>query len=419
MLAAARRARGRPEVSSPTRSWLWLMLGIGLAVRLGLAFGTHGEVFDLQSYVVVKHALREDPLHVYAAVDTAHLYRWPYPPGFFALIAGVGVLAKGLGLAFTSLIRLPAIAADLAIAWLVGGFLAHRGAGERTRLAAVAAVAGGPSFVAASGYHGQLDSVAILPAVAAVALWDRLPPERRALVAGLLIGVGGAIKTVPLLMLLALLPSCRSWREAVQLAAAAAAVPVLALAPFLAADAHGVLRVLDYHSLPGVGGISLLAQPDLAQIWLVTHPHVRLSGLSHVLQGRVGEVFSGLGIAAAALLGLRVRARAHEAAVLLWLAVFALSVNFGPRYVVWGLPFFLMSGYVGQALALQAALLAPTVLLYAAPFQSQDVLYAYVPFMLITWAGFVVWFAARMRRLARAGSRPPPLSAPEPTPSVR
>src|SRR3712207_1723439 len=115
-------------------------------------------------------------------------------------------------------------------------FLRRRGATERTRLAAVALVALGPSFWIVSGYHGHIDSLAILSAVLIVWLWDRWPPGmRRALTCGGLVGLGIATKVVPGLVLVALLPWVRSRREALALVAPAALIPLVAFVPFLVA----------------------------------------------------------------------------------------------------------------------------------------------------------------------------------------
>ena len=127
----------------------------------------------------------------------------------------------------------------------------------------------GPTFGMVSGYHGQFDSVAILPAVVALYLWERLETPSRGLVAGGLVGLGGIFKTVPLVMLVALLPTVRSWREAGWLLGSAAAVLVVASLPFLVATrATYEAAVRDYHGFPGVGGLSLVVQPDLAGAWL-------------------------------------------------------------------------------------------------------------------------------------------------------
>jgi len=170
----------------------------------------------------------------------------------------------------------------------------------------------------------------------------------------------------------------------------AVALPALALTPLVISDPHGVSRVINWHSLPGLGGLSLLAQPDLAKIWLLSSPvDVHLSGFSHTLQGHLGQVLLGFPLVAAALLLARRRASAIEGASLLWLTVFSFSVNFGPRYVLWGLPFLLMGRSVGKAIVIQAIVAVPNVLLYLAPFHSSDAVSVYVSVMLATWAIFL------------------------------
>src|SRR5207248_4644933 len=126
---------------------------------------------------------------------------------------------------------------------------------------------------AISAFHGQIDSVAILPAVAALSLWDRRPADGAAPIAcGLLLGIGGALKTVPLLVLFALLPSARSRWEGAKLTGAALVLPVLSLVPFAASDFSATFKALRYRGLPGIGGLSLVVQPRLARAWISQHP---------------------------------------------------------------------------------------------------------------------------------------------------
>src|SRR5258708_7967034 len=163
------------------KCWLWSLIAIGTLVRLLLAhFGT-GVEYDLHSYEIVYSALRHDALHLYTTVNSVQQSRWPYPPGYLPWIAFVGSV---LGSHFRLLMHLPPIVADAAIAWLVADFLGRRGADYRARLAAAGLVALGPSFIAISGYHGQLDSLAILPAVAALRYWEIGDPRRRAVWSG-------------------------------------------------------------------------------------------------------------------------------------------------------------------------------------------------------------------------------------------
>ncbi|MCW2543623.1 MAG: Dolichyl-phosphate-mannose-protein mannosyltransferase [Frankiales bacterium] len=338
-----------------------MLMLLGLALRLVLALKMPGNPFDTRSFQLVAQRLTEpQPLHLYGDInDGATFLRWPYPPGFFPVLLALQHLF-GDGHAFAVAMRLPAIAADLAIALLLYVAVAKR-RGETQGLACAALVLLGPSFAAISGAHGQLDALAILPALAAVIVWQD-DWTRRALVAGALIGVGACIKTVPAFFLLALLPTVRSRKEGVQLVAAAAALPVLALAPFFLAEPRGVVHALQYRGLPGLGGVSMLAQPSLAKGWL-SHSSVRLSSLSDLLQHR-GTVLVLVAVVVTGLLLRRRRMEAPAAAVAIALALLAFGLNFSLGYVLWLLPFLLLAGWMRSAFWIQLALLGPTVMIY-------------------------------------------------------
>jgi hypothetical protein len=373
---------------------LWVLLGAGLTVRLALAFSTYGVAFDIDSFRIVHGALGEDPLHFYSETG-----RWPYPPGFLPLIESLSVLERASGLPFHGLIQLPSILADLAIAWLVQAYLALRGAGERMRLAAASLVAAGPIFVLVSGYHGQIDSVAILPAVAALYLWERPGTPRRAILCGVLIGLGAAVKSVPLLMALALLPNARSWREGAVLAGAALAVPVATLLPFAISDPDGVRAVASYRGWLGVGGYGLAVQPDLANFFLQDGSY-DLNSASRFLHEQ-GPRLTLLGPALLSIVLFRHPGSAAGNAVLIWLTVYVFSPNFFFQYAVWGLPFFLMAGYLAQAAAAQLLLVVPAAVLYASlvdPFESGWITPPYVVWMLMVVLLAAVWLATLVRR---------------------
>lgn len=393
-LAAAPRADPRFRIA------LWALIALGVAAGAIIALSTRGDPYDMESFGLVRAALRRGPLEPYALFAQQGIVRWPYPPAYFPWISVSGALA-GHGLSFGFLVRVPSILADAALAWLVQDFLGSRGAGARTRLLAAGLVALGPSFLVISGYHGQFDALAILPGVLAVSLWERREQwPSRALAAGVLIGVGGALKSVPLLLLLALLPSVRSRREALTLLAAAALPLVLAFAPFAVAGKLPSPHVLTYRGLPGAGGLSLLAQPDLSLATLGISP-TRLSAPSDALV-RYGGLLIGAGLLAVAAVGARSRARALPLAVLLWLAVYAFGVNFFFQYALWGLPFFLMAGYVREVLVVQAVLLPASLIFYARPWHRPIVAIAYTATMLLVLAVCSGAFGLLVRRLLRA-----------------
>lgn len=384
---------------------IWVVIGAGLLLRLALVVTTSGQSYDMGSFETVALALRHNWSHVYSQVNPgAHTFHWPYPPGYFAWIAFADAI-RGGGLEFARLIRIPPVLADAAIAWLLARELGRR-AGSRAALAAAALVSFGPVFVVISGYHGQIDSLAILPAVAAALVWERGgatlarghgggPRIDRALLAGALIGVAGSIKTVPIVMVLALLPTARDWREGARLVAAAGAVVVVSLAPFLITDLAAVRHVGRYGGVPGAGGLSLLVQPDLARVWL-TGP-VRPSGVTKAIVDHATilnlVVFAGIAV----LLAWR-RPPAIRAAAILWLGVWAFGSGFFFQYLVWGLPFLILDGRLFAVAALQAVVLVPMLLFYLGPWHSEALVVLYAGVMLALWLSWCAGIVALARR---------------------
>lgn len=382
----------------PGKGWLLAFVAGGTAIRLALAAVADGVAFDVESLELTRRALAEHGVEAYSALNAPGAYRWPYPPAFLAWIEAAAGLNRLTGIGYVELVQLLPIAADGALAWLVAWLLAARGAARRIWLAAGALVALGPSFILISGYAVQIDSVAILPALAALAVWERPGAAGRAWKAGLLIGLAASVKSVPGLMVLALLPTARDWREAATLVGVAVAVPAAMLAPFLVADAAGVQEMLRYQGAPGLGGLTLALQPGLADSWL--REPVALNAANQWIadhQRLVNlAVVGGLG---GFLLAVRMPPAA--AAAFLWLGVWSFGTGFFFQYLVWGLPFLLVAGHLRAAALLQLATLAPAIVFYAGPWDDGRVVAGFVVVMLAVWAG---WIAA-LAGLARRGVR--------------
>lgn len=392
------------------RRALFGLLGLATLGRLVTAFATYGLGTDIQSLVTVKDALTDDPLHIYGSVNQGEIFGleikvWPYAPGFFPFIALAAAGAKTVG-GFDAWVQVPSILADAGIAWLVQNHLGWRGASERLRLAAAGLVALGPAFFMVSGYHGQIDSLAILPAVAAICLWDRADPGNRAFLCGVLIGIGGAIKTAPLLLLLALLPAVRSRREGATLVVSALAVPVLLLLPFLAADPDGVRHSLGYAGWPGVGGASLAIQPDLTSFWITHEDFIfHLSGASQFLFDN-GVFLTAAAFVALLLFLARFRPAPVDAAALVWLLAFAVNSNFFFNYLVWALPFLILAGFLAEA-ALVQLVAAPAELLFYLVTAPDWLVPPYVADMMLLWALWILGVVLLGRRIVAARRRQP------------
>jgi hypothetical protein len=405
----ATRARSRPALShaQATRA-IWALIAFGTVARVAVGLGSDGFAFERHGYELLRSALTSHPLHVYEIVNRGTLH-YPYPPGYLPWIWFAGTIAPGGWHPFRSIVALPGVVADGALAWVVQDALRRRGATPAVRLGATALIALGPSFAIISGYHGLFDSVAILPAVLAILLWDRLPAQgaglrNRALVCGLLIGAGGTIKTVPLLMLLPLLPWTRSPREAIVLVGSALGVLALSLVPFYLAD-HDVLHDLSkYGGIPGLGGLTLAIQPDLARNWLIAP--TRPSGVTlWVIHHQ--KLVNGAVVAALAAFLWRTRPGPVRGAALVWLATWALGAGFFFQYLVWGLPFLILAGWLQATMLLELVLLLPTLIFYETPWHAEGIVVVFASVMLVVWVAWLGGLAALGRAFVRAADRGP------------
>lgn len=224
--------------------------------------------------------------------------------------------------------------------------------------------------------------------------------------AGLLVGVGIAIKWIPGFLLAALVPAAGRVTRALLLVGAAAAVPVLTLAPFFLADPDGVLEVLDYRGAPGLGGLGMIVQPSLLELWMTERGVFTLNAVSEVLYDHASK-FTVLALAGLMAFGYRYRPPVIEMAVLVWLIVYCVAPNFFFQYLVWGLPFFLMAGYIWQVAAVQIVALGPTLIAYAVrPVDDATAVMAvYFPLMALLWLGWVAAAVLIVRRIVRGPSR--------------
>jgi hypothetical protein len=154
--------------------------------------------------------------------------------------------------------------------------------------------------------------------------------------------------------------------------------------------------------------MSLIAHPSLGWDW-VTHGVTFRSpppGVSELLADNI--VWLGVAMVAVLIVVLvRYRPAPVDGAVLVWLAVYAFLPNFFMQYLIWGLPFFIMAGYLREVAILQAALAPATVIYYVQAAASRgDGLGAgfaavYVVTMIGLWVFWVVAFATLTTRMAR------------------
>lgn len=362
------KPRGVRGLMPFSRGTLLALAGLMLAGTVGRIVWAHasvGVLYDVVSLETVARELATTPRDLYGTG------RWPYPGGFFGFVALANAIAEAPGDAFRTVIQLPAILADAALAYLVALALHWRGATTRLVVAGAALVALSPSFAVISGYHSQIDSVAVLPALAGVLAWARNVPHR-ALVAGLLIGVAASIKQPPGFMVLALLPTVTSRREALTLVAAAVAVPLASILPWLLLEPRLTIDGLTANKgVPGFAGLSAFVQPDLTRAWATLEGNIAPSEAIKALTDVQNVIVAVAALATGALLYVR-RATPLVAATVIWLVVYAVNPNFTFQYLVWGLPFFLAAGYLREVALFTVIATAAAFLLYFRPDLNDD-----------------------------------------------
>ena len=380
-----------------------------MAVRLAVALlsGTNGDLVRMQR---VAEWLASTPLDVYVLERPHGLgLEWPYLPGALPLMLVANELAQAIGVRFDVVERLPIIAANLALVWAVDSALRRRARPAADRVLAAAVLSFSPLFVLEAGWHGQIDMVATLLATLSVLAWDRLPPGRRALAAGALIGAAAAVKTPLGVLGLAYLPLVADRREAARLIGAAAAVVLVVSAPYLARDAEALLHAASaYRGLPGVAGLNLLVQPELAQRWLSGRAVPDSEALRVLVDLTPALMLAGLAAAFAVLV--RTRPRPEVGIVLVLLAAYVTGVNLATHYLLWIVPFLLIAGWVRTAAALNAALVVPVAMLYVPALDGTAELrwsttwanVVYVPWMVGLWVAGVAGAAVLAARLLRS-----------------
>ncbi len=383
-------------------NWALLsLLASGAVLRLALIARSPGISFDVANLQLVALRFVASPLHTYdvnllpAPFSVA---RWPYPPAALPLLALIQEIARTTGVGFSRLVRLPLAAADLGICLLVYVTLAARGESRRRCLSGAALVALGPCFFFVSAVHGQIDALAWLPGVAAVALWERNTEPHRALLAGLLIGIGAAVKTVPILLVIALLPTARTRREASLLLVSAVALPLLALLPFFATTPDGLRAVRDYRGVPGYAGLSLFAEPKLSYLFF-RGAGPAFSSVVRVMRDNTTLMVAGPILAVGAVLWHR-RVPAARGAAALLLIFYVFSPIVLPQYFLWAAPFLLLAGYQRATALYQLVLLPVLVASYLNQLLGRTshfvvlnrdlLLYVYVPLVAIATLGFAV-----------------------------
>lgn len=298
-------------------------IAVGALIRLAIAVSQPG-IADVPNFYRVANTLRSGGT---LYVDTKGLF--PYPPVWSQVEVAALALAEKTETPFELWVKVPSILADVGISivlWLLAP-------GARGAWLAMA-YALNPVAILISGAHGQFDALAILACLGALLFTVRRP---HAVVAGLCLGVGIALKSFPILLLPVFWPFVAPPQR--RRFAAAAVLPAgLLLATYLLFVPAAVIReVFGYSGASDHG-------------WAAAVRAVR------ALQTGVPFIDLAPALGAAKLLFLAIYALAigrwlrrpappeqlPERIALVFVSFYVLYGGIGSQYLLWAVPFLLL-----------------------------------------------------------------------------
>jgi hypothetical protein len=366
-------ASGALFVVAFTRRWgppLWTAVLVALLVRVAAAGLAYGHTpHDVAAYF--RHA-GELALHGRDPMTALPRFQWnflPLMPYVFALEVRTGLPWEAVG-------KVAPILAELVITVLLAYLAPARYARTIPLLYALCPVA-----VLVSAVHGQVEPVALALGLGALLLARRGAPVG----SGLLAGLAVATKTWPVLLAVGALRETpvRSWWR-LALPAASALVAILLSIPVLLHDSlHNATQVLvSYRSFLGSWG------------W---------TGILHVL-GVAGTGYEGPGVDRFQRLGTVLMAVALVLVVVVFrkadgvslttavlLSFLAVTAGFGPQYLLWPVPFVLLTHRTGGIVfTLLASCYTTLFYLVALPYPQ----YASTINAVLAWGSLIVIGAA-------------------------
>ena len=327
LMLVAQRRDWRPSLALAIYTALVLRL-VMLALTYRIQPWDVAHDFQMAGYNILHH--RDPVLH-------ARPSGWSYLPVYAFALAGVYWAYLHMHLSWVILARILSILFDTGVVVLVGAVADAAGGRAALRRFQYAC---NPLAILVSGVHGQIEPACLLFSLAAFAIVLRAGPRvsgRLAATAGILLGLGIATKTWPVLFGPALLLGLPSWRRRAQFAAGAAGVTALVFVslPVTAgtrvAKLPAIAKVISgYHPIAGNWG--------WLGLWRAVHP-TRLPVWQDPLWLTAGSIGTKAAVVGA-LLAVWWWRRAHplDIATATTTALVAITPSFGIQYLLWQAP---------------------------------------------------------------------------------
>jgi uncharacterized membrane protein len=314
------------------RSLTTLLVVAALLRLLGVVLADRMVADVLRYHKIASHVLDVS----WNPYEAARLY--PYPPAWILFEVAAEWLSRLFGGGFAVLVKLPAVAADVAIVWLLAKVGLARGLGaEGSTFAAAWVYALHPVALLVVGFHGQFDSLAVLAVLLALVLNDSGRRDASALV----LALGIATKSFPVLLVPFFLLVQPGFRRGLRYLALATLPVAASLVPFAVANWSALLRELfGYGGVADFGWIGLVRSVE----WLVTG-HLPRSEAAHwpraVATGKVVFLVVWLGLLVL-FAWRRRRVPLADACLAVLLAFLGLYGAVSAQYLLWVVPLGLL-----------------------------------------------------------------------------
>lgn len=323
-------ASGTAQIPWISRVPLPVILLIAAVARVAPALWLPvGAGYDIESFRLVTNALQSGN-EVYTSV----LGRHPYLPFQMYLMGAMAWLSEWTGLPYVAAIKLPAVAADVALTWLIYRSLSKMGRHPSTTATFALLYALNPVSVLVTAYHGQFEAITLLLMVISWSFWRF---GRRANASAIALGFAILNKTWPVIMLPVMWLRLRDTRSRLFYTLLAVGIPVAGVALYLlvfSADPQPMLRrALTHRGVPGYWGIGSILAPLGETSPAAQTLFENLNAVRNVL------LVTGIGLA----LWWTRRQEALDALLTVILTVLAVTVGLGIQWLVWPIPFALIA----------------------------------------------------------------------------
>ena len=313
------------------RYYIFAPLIVALLVRLVPAILLPvGAGYDVASYRLVAEALLAgEDVYTSAAVG-----RHPYLPLYMYALGFSLYLDLHTLIPFVIWVKLLPIVSDVAITGFI--FIAAKKMGKSQDMALFLALlyALNPISILVTAYHGQFDSIPILLLLLAWYFWHF---ERKVVVSAVFLGFAVLVKTWPIVFLPIVFLRMKTWRVRFQYVFLVIGIPVLFTAAYIllfSADPSPMLkRALTHSGPPGYWGPgSILAVASKVN----ANAQAGYSGLLSINRWLIiaAGVFS---------LWITRKDNTLDALLTIILCVFVVSVGMGMQWLLWVIPFALLT----------------------------------------------------------------------------